>query len=97
MAYNLYQVQMAMAWKERVEKENAQADKANAEAAMARAGMAVDGSVASMPMSQATKGSNRSYSTQVLKSRLDELERELGEERKLREKVELDLATLKET
>ncbi|KAK3251433.1 hypothetical protein CYMTET_39226 [Cymbomonas tetramitiformis] len=84
---------MANAWKERVEKENVQADKANAEAAIMRSDM--DGSVASMGRSQASGGSKRSYTTQVLKGRLDELERELANEKSRREKVESDLAQLK--
>eukprot|EP00241_Pyramimonas_parkeae_P014021 CAMPEP_0114273758 /NCGR_PEP_ID=MMETSP0058-20121206/29316_1 /TAXON_ID=36894 /ORGANISM="Pyramimonas parkeae, CCMP726" /LENGTH=65 /DNA_ID=CAMNT_0001393331 /DNA_START=183 /DNA_END=377 /DNA_ORIENTATION=+ len=44
MAYNLYQVQMAQAWKERCDKENAMQEKAQLENALARSGMDMAGS-----------------------------------------------------
>eukprot|EP00242_Pyramimonas_sp_CCMP2087_P010154 CAMPEP_0198210524 /NCGR_PEP_ID=MMETSP1445-20131203/20386_1 /TAXON_ID=36898 /ORGANISM="Pyramimonas sp., Strain CCMP2087" /LENGTH=100 /DNA_ID=CAMNT_0043884605 /DNA_START=132 /DNA_END=434 /DNA_ORIENTATION=+ len=95
MAYNLYQVQMAQAWKERVDKETAMAEKAQVEASMARGGMDRPRSVASYRSGE-SRSTKRSYNTQVLRSRLDELEAALNEERTIRLKVEKDLHELRQ-
>lgn len=96
MSYNLYQVQMAQAWKERCDKETQLQEKQQLETALARTGMDMGGSVASFRtgMSQSSK---KTYNTEALKSRLDQLEAALSEERTLRMKVEQDLYALKST
>mmetsp|Transcript_35188 Transcript_35188/g.48828 ORF Transcript_35188/g.48828 Transcript_35188/m.48828 type:complete len:103 (-) Transcript_35188:184-492(-) len=98
MAYNLYQVQMAQAWKERVDKENAMAEKAQLESALARTGMDQAGGTGSVASyrTAGTRSTKKSYNTNVLRGRLDELEAALHEERALREKVEKDLSDLKQ-
>jgi len=94
MAYNLYQVQMAQAWKERCDKENAMQEKAQLENALARSGMDMAGSQASY-RTGASRSSKKSHTTNILRSRLDELEAALQEERSMRQKVEKDLYDLK--
>jgi len=88
---------MAQAWRERIDKENAMAEKAQTEAALSRnAGNAQrgPGSVASYRSSD-SRSTKRSCNTNALRSKLEELEHALDEERTLRLKVEKDLQDLK--
>ena len=86
MAYNLYQVQMAQAWTERVKKENAMAERFWATRKS-------DDLVSEV--SVRTNATSRSTDTTVLKARLEALESELSRERDYRKKVESDLKMLK--
>mmetsp|Transcript_15063 Transcript_15063/g.32655 ORF Transcript_15063/g.32655 Transcript_15063/m.32655 type:complete len:120 (-) Transcript_15063:841-1200(-) len=102
MAYNLYQVQMARAWAERIEKENAQAEKfwmtqamKNTQTLTSKTGYANDGaSVAGSKISSAAP-SGYTSKTSFLKDKLEKLETELHMEREHRKKVEEDLEAIK--
>lgn len=101
MAYNLYQVQMARAWKERVDKEMAIAEKFWAEQALKSSQAAPNngrqGDGASVAGSRASSSvpSGFTSKTSFLKHRLERLEAELVAERESRRKVEEDLAMIK--
>uniref|UniRef100_A0A7S0RNS8 Uncharacterized protein n=1 Tax=Chlamydomonas leiostraca TaxID=1034604 RepID=A0A7S0RNS8_9CHLO len=102
MAYNLYQVQMARAWAERVEKENAMAEKFWTEQALKTTQMAAaysgkQGDAASVAGSRVSSAvpSGFTSKTSFLKSRLERLEAELAVERESRKRVEEDLAMIK--
>ena len=86
MAYNLYQVQMAQAWIERVKKENAMAE---------RFWATRKSDDLLSEVSVRTNATSRSTDTTVLKARLEALESELARERDYRKKVESDLKMLK--
>ncbi|MEW5307278.1 MAG: hypothetical protein WDW38_000374 [Sanguina aurantia] len=96
MAYNLYQVQAARAWAERIDKEQAQAEKFWMQQALklqqATANNALS-DTASMVTSVAPSG--YTSKTSYLNSRLDRLESELAAERIRRGRVERELAALK--
>eukprot|EP00201_Polytomella_parva_P016130 CAMPEP_0175071878 /NCGR_PEP_ID=MMETSP0052_2-20121109/19528_1 /TAXON_ID=51329 ORGANISM="Polytomella parva, Strain SAG 63-3" /NCGR_SAMPLE_ID=MMETSP0052_2 /ASSEMBLY_ACC=CAM_ASM_000194 /LENGTH=107 /DNA_ID=CAMNT_0016339179 /DNA_START=89 /DNA_END=412 /DNA_ORIENTATION=- len=103
MAYNLYQVQMAKAWAQRIEKENAIAEKFWLQ--QANQNMKLPSSPAPyVPDDVRSVGSYRSGSvtpsnytskTSYLKNRLEKLEAELAVEKERRKKVEGDLAVIK--
>eukprot|EP01023_Acetabularia_acetabulum_P036402 TRINITY_DN34406_c0_g1_i2.p5 TRINITY_DN34406_c0_g1~~TRINITY_DN34406_c0_g1_i2.p5 ORF type:complete len:114 (-),score=24.74 TRINITY_DN34406_c0_g1_i2:959-1300(-) len=94
MAYNLYQVQMANAWVERVAKENNTAERFWVQRALdTRHPKAAASDTSSRISSEAPSG--YTSKTTFLKNRLELLERELDREKKLREKLESDLGTLK--
>ncbi|GMH44769.1 hypothetical protein BSKO_12721 [Bryopsis sp. KO-2023] len=94
MAYNLYQVQMANAWVQRVEKESAIAEKFWTQQTGTQPNRRDDDNrsmVSSIP-----SGSSRFTSTtQMLKTRLEVLEKELRMEKEHRQTVEDDLKQLK--
>eukprot|EP00227_Mantoniella_beaufortii_P018216 CAMPEP_0197575030 /NCGR_PEP_ID=MMETSP1326-20131121/574_1 /TAXON_ID=1155430 /ORGANISM="Genus nov. species nov., Strain RCC2288" /LENGTH=105 /DNA_ID=CAMNT_0043137725 /DNA_START=117 /DNA_END=434 /DNA_ORIENTATION=+ len=94
MAYNLYQVQMAKAWTERVNKEAAMAEKFWFDRSKGGDTASMVGS--EFPGSQVSRATTyKSATTEVLKGRLEALESQLALERTARLKVEADLAALK--
>lgn len=105
MAYNCYQVQMANAWKQRIDKETTTAENFWTEQALgasqdlkaqSHAGKWDTGSLAGSKVSSAAP-SGYTSKTSFLKSRLERLESELTLEREQRKKVEEDLHSLKST
>ncbi|KAL6757008.1 hypothetical protein V8C86DRAFT_2634149 [Haematococcus lacustris] len=102
MAYNLYQVQMAKAWVERIDKENAVAEKfwtqqATHNAHAPGASYTHRHHEPSVAGSHTTSAAPTGYTskTSFLKTRLEKLEAELDMEREQRKRVETDLAMIK--
>eukprot|EP00899_Mesostigma_viride_P027005 jgi/Mesvir1/748/Mv17349-RA.1 len=106
MAYNLYQVQLAQGWTERVNKENAVSEKFWAEQA---ASLSPDSTGVLSPSkkkgpSSVASGAGSTYSSTstmktgasaVLKDRLSLLEAELAKERDSRKQMESELEKLR--
>mmetsp|Transcript_9199 Transcript_9199/g.16159 ORF Transcript_9199/g.16159 Transcript_9199/m.16159 type:complete len:115 (+) Transcript_9199:148-492(+) len=100
MAYNLYQVQMARAWAQRIDKENAVAEKFWTDQAMKstqQLGNMGQLDAATVAPSRASSACPSGYTskTTYLKDRLEKLETELHYEREHRKRVEGDLLQIK--
>ncbi|PNW72649.1 hypothetical protein CHLRE_15g637050v5 [Chlamydomonas reinhardtii] len=117
MAYNLYQVQMAKAWAERIDKENAMAEKfwhsqslkgSTSLPASPSAGRSphvgahyftdsaeVRSQAGSVGPARSAAPTGFTSKTSYLKSRMEQLEVALQEERESRKKVEADLNHLR--
>mmetsp|Transcript_10557 Transcript_10557/g.36724 ORF Transcript_10557/g.36724 Transcript_10557/m.36724 type:complete len:134 (+) Transcript_10557:147-548(+) len=103
MSYNLYQVQQAAAWTERIQKEQMIAERFTAErtreaAAKKKKASALDkiGAYGSAPPTEAGRSgvSRRTGATAVMKERLALLEEQLESERAERKAVQLKLERL---
>eukprot|EP01025_Chloroclados_australasicus_P023600 TRINITY_DN23895_c0_g1_i1.p3 TRINITY_DN23895_c0_g1~~TRINITY_DN23895_c0_g1_i1.p3 ORF type:complete len:111 (-),score=18.69 TRINITY_DN23895_c0_g1_i1:383-715(-) len=96
MAYNLYQVQMANAWVERVAKENTTAERFWIQRAMdAKHPQQNANSEVSTSRISSEAPTGYTSKTTFLKHRLEQLEKELDREKVMREKLEKDLGELK--
>ncbi|XRB00007.1 hypothetical protein NFJ02_08g137060 [Pycnococcus provasolii] len=93
MAYSLYHVQMANAWKERVNKEDLRAEQASAVAAM----LAKDRAALTDSSDARTTVTTKTGVTAALRTRVSSLEEELKTERSRREEMERVVEELKKS
>lgn len=96
MAYNLYQVQMAKAWVERINKENNTSERFWVEQAMKGSGDMDAWSGISETKTTSTVPTGFTSKSAYLSHKLKELEEKLEVEREYRKQVEEQLKTLKE-
>lgn len=98
MAYNLYQVQMAKAWVERINKENTSSERFWVEQAMRNSGdMDAWSYAGSEAKSSSTVPTGFTSKSAFLAAKLKELEEQLEAEREYRKKVEEQLKNIKDT